>query len=98
MSRHQNVGQDHNSLIANKSFEEVTKFKHLRTIITNHNYIHEEITIRLNPGNACYHSVWSLLSSNLLIKNLRIKTYKTIFYLLFCMGVKLGLTLREECV
>jgi len=36
----------------------------------------------------------SLLSSCLLSKNLKIKLHKTIFYLLFCMRVKL--TLREE--
>jgi hypothetical protein len=31
-----------------------------------------------NSGNACYHSVQSLLSSRLLSKNLKIRTYKTI--------------------
>jgi len=41
-------------------------------------------------GNACYHSVRNLLSSSLLSKNLKIKMYRTIICLLFCMGVKLG--------
>ena len=52
--------------------------------------IAEEIKSRLRSGNACYHSVQNLLSSRLLSKNLKIKIYRTIILLLFCMGVKLG--------
>ena len=50
----------------------------------------EEIKSRLRSGNACYHSVQNLLSSRLLSKNLKIKIYRTIIFLLFCMSVKLG--------
>jgi hypothetical protein len=32
---------------------------------------------RLNSGNACYHSVYSLLSSRLLSRNVKVKLYKT---------------------
>jgi hypothetical protein len=39
----------------------------------------EEIKSRLNSGNACYHSVQNLLSSRLLSRNVKVKTYKTIF-------------------
>jgi hypothetical protein len=38
----------------------------------------EEIKSRLNSGNACYHSVQSLLSSRLLFRNVKVKIYKTI--------------------
>jgi hypothetical protein len=91
LSRHQNVGQNREIKIANRSFENVSQFKYLRTTVTNQNLIQEEIKKRLNYGNACYHSVQSLLSSRLLSKNLKIRIYKTIVCLSFCMDVKLGL-------
>jgi hypothetical protein len=43
--------------------------------VTNQNCVHEEITSRLNAGNACCHTVQSVLLSRLLSKNLRIQTY-----------------------
>jgi hypothetical protein len=46
----------------------------------------------LNSVASCYHSVQDLLSSSLLSKNTKIKIYRTIILLLFCMGVKLGLS------
>jgi hypothetical protein len=48
------------------------------TIPTQQNSVHEEIEIRMNSGNACYHSRQHLLSSSLLSKNIQIKVYKTI--------------------
>jgi hypothetical protein len=42
--------------------------KYLHFNITNRNLIQEEIKKRLNSGNACYHSVQNLLSSQLLCK------------------------------
>jgi hypothetical protein len=59
--------------------------------VTNQNLIQEEIKRRLNSGNACYNVVHNLLSSRLLSKNIKIRIYKTIILLWFCMGVKLGL-------
>jgi hypothetical protein len=52
---------------------------------------------RLNSGNACYHSVQSLLSSRLLSKNLKIRIYRTIILTVVLYGCETcSLTLREE--
>jgi hypothetical protein len=59
MSRRQKTGQKHSIKIANRSFEDVAKFKYLGTTVTDQNCMHEEINSRLNSGNACCHSVQS---------------------------------------
>jgi hypothetical protein len=83
--------------INNKSFETVEQFKYLGTVLTNRNSIQEEIKDRLNSGNACYHSVQSLLSSNLLSKNTKIKIYRNIILPVVLYGCETWpLTLREE--
>jgi hypothetical protein len=67
--------------------------------IDNIELIQEEIKRRLNSGNACYHSVQSLLSSHLLSKNLKIRIYeyKTIILPVVLYGCETwSLTLREE--
>ena len=51
----------------------------------------------MKPGNACYHSVYNLLSSSVFPKNIKIKTYRTTnspFVLYECETW--SLTLREE--
>jgi hypothetical protein len=53
MSCHQDVGQNHNLLNANKSFENAANSKHMEMTGTNENCIYEEINIRLNSGNVC---------------------------------------------
>jgi hypothetical protein len=46
--------------------------------VTNQNLIQKEIKRSLNSANACYHPVQKLLSYCLLLKNLKIRIYKTI--------------------
>jgi hypothetical protein len=59
--------------------------------------MHEEINSRLNSGNACYHSVQSLLSYRLLSTNVKVKIYKTIILPVVLYGCETWfLTLREE--
>jgi hypothetical protein len=65
--------------------------------LTNQNDIHDEIKGRLNSGNAYYHSVQNLLSSRLISKNLKIKTYKTVILPVVLYGCESwSLTLGEE--
>ena len=96
-SREQNAGQTRNLKVPDKSSEMVEQFKHLRTTLPNQNSIPEEIKSRFSSGNASYHSVHSLLSSNLLTKNIKIKIYRTIILLVVLYGFETwSLTLREE--
>jgi hypothetical protein len=75
----------------------VSQFKYFGTTVTNKNLIHEKIKRRLNSGNACYHSVQSLLSSRLLSKNLKLRIYKTIILPVVLYGLETwSLTIREE--
>jgi hypothetical protein len=97
--RQQNVGQHWDISIANRSFDNVSQFKYLGTIVTNQNCIQEEIKRRLNSSNACYHLVQNLLSSRLLSKNLKIRiySYKIIILSVILYGCETwSLTLREE--
>jgi hypothetical protein len=94
MSHHPNSGQNQNIRIANESFENVEKFKYLGTMLINQNDIHDEIKSRINSGNACYYAVQNLLSSHLILKNLKIKIYKTVILPVLLYGCE---TLRTEC-
>jgi hypothetical protein len=53
----------------------------------NQNSIRKEIKSRLKSGNACCHSVESLLSSSLLSKNVKIELYRTIVLLVVLYGL-----------
>jgi hypothetical protein len=78
MSGDRNAGRGHSVKIDNSSIERVEEFIYLGTMLTDQNYIQEELKGRLKLGNACYHSVQNLLSSRLLSKNLKIKIDRTI--------------------
>ena len=90
------TGRNHSVRIDNSTFERVEEFKYLRTTLTNHNSTAEEIKSRLRSGSTCYHSVQNLLSSRLLSKNLKIKIYRTIIFLILYGCETWPLALREE--
>jgi hypothetical protein len=97
MSCHQTAGQSNYIRVANKSFENVAKFKYFGATLTDQNCIHEEIRSRLNSENACYHAVQNLLSSRMLSRNVKIKMYKTIILRVVFYGCETwSLMLREE--
>jgi hypothetical protein len=97
MSLHQNLGQNQNIRTANKSFENVAKFKHVRTTLKNLNGIHNKIKSRLNSGSACSYSVQNLLSSRIISEKLTIKLYETVILPIVLYGCETwSLTLREE--
>jgi hypothetical protein len=97
MLRSQKIGQKLSIKIANRSSEDVAKFKYLRTTLTDQNCMHEEIESRQNLGNTCYYLVQSLLSSCLLSRNLKVKIYKTIILpVVLYVCETWSLTLREE--
>jgi hypothetical protein len=59
--------------------------------------MHEEIMSRIYSGNACYHSVQSLLSSLLLSGNVKVKIYKNIILRVVLYGCESwSPILREE--
>lgn len=64
MSRDRRAGQSNSVKIGNKSFEGVEQFRYMEITLTNQNFIHEEITSRLESGNACCHPVQNLLSAS----------------------------------
>jgi hypothetical protein len=63
----------HNKL---KSHMSVAMFKHTRKTVIN--CIDGDIKSRLNLGNPCYPSDQNLLSSCLLLKNIKVKIYSTL--------------------
>jgi hypothetical protein len=97
VSRCQKAGQRQSIKIGNMPFESVAKCRYLGTTLTDQNCVHEEIKSRLNSGNACYHSVQSLLSSRLLSRNVKVKIYKIIILPVVLYGCETwSVTLREE--
>jgi hypothetical protein len=92
MSRDQNAGRNHNIKTDNSSFE-----RGGGTSFTNQNSIQEEIKSRVKSGNACYYSVRNLLSSTLLLKNIKSEIYKNTILPVVLNGCEnWSFTLREE--
>jgi hypothetical protein len=50
MSRGQKAGRKHSIKIANRSFEDVAKFKYLETTLTDQNCMHKQVKSGLNSG------------------------------------------------
>ena len=81
IAHHRGMIANENINIDSNSYEKVKTFKYLGSLLTNQNFVQEEIKFRLKAENSCYHSVQTLLSSRLLSKNLKIKMYDTIILL-----------------
>ena len=63
----------------------------------NQNSIQEDIKSTWKSGNAYHHLVQNLLSSSLLSKNIKIKTYRTLILSFVLYGCETwSLTLRKE--
>jgi hypothetical protein len=93
--REENAGKNHDIKIANRCSENVAQFRYLGTTVTNQYMIQEGIKRRLNAGNACY-PVPNLLSSCLMLKEGKIRIYKTIILPVVLYGCKTwSLTSRE---
>jgi len=75
----------------------VEELQYLETTLTYKNSIRKKIKCRLKTGNACYHSVQNLLSSDLLSKNIKINIYRNIVLPIVWYGCETwSLILREE--
>jgi hypothetical protein len=97
LSCYRNAGQNQDTQIASRPFENVSQSKYLRTTITSQNLIQGEIKRRLHSVNECYHSVQNLLSSLLPSKSLKIRIYKAIILPVVLYGRETwSLILREE--
>jgi len=80
--------------IDNSSFERVGSVEIFGNKLNNSKLYSKT---RLKSGNACYNSVQNLLRSSLLSKNLEIKIYRTIIFLVVLYECETwSLTLREE--
>ena len=62
IGRHRGMIENKHIRIGSNSYEKVKTFKYLGSLLTNQNYIQEEIKCRLKVGNSCYYSVQTFLS------------------------------------
>ena len=90
VGHHWGMMANKHNMVDSNSYE----FKYLGSLLTNKNSIHGEINCRLKAANSCYYSVQTFLYPWLLLKNFKIKTYKTIILPVVLQAYE---TLREEC-
>jgi hypothetical protein len=73
------------------------QFGYLETKLLNQNSIQEKIKGRLKPGIACCHLMQILLSSKVLVKNIKMIVYKTAILPVVLHGCEAWcLTLRKK--
>jgi hypothetical protein len=97
VSRYRKAGQRQSIKTAKRSFEDVAKLKYLGATTTDQNLRTKRLKSILNLGNACSHSVQSVLLSRLLSTNVKVKIYKTIIMPVVLYGCEtLYFALREE--
>jgi hypothetical protein len=83
--------------VENKWVREGSDLQVVSCINSFSDMIHDKIRGRFDLGNACYHSVQSLLSPRLLSNNVKMKIYKTILLRVVLYGRETwSLTLREK--
>jgi hypothetical protein len=75
MPRSQKIGQKRSIKLANGYFEDVAKFECRGPTLTDQHFMQDGIKSRQNSGNACCHSVHSLLSCRLLCRNVKVKCF-----------------------
>jgi hypothetical protein len=64
----------------------MSQCKYLGMTVTNQNLVQEKIKRIFNTGNACYHLVQNLSSSDILSKNVKIRMYNTIILSVILYG------------
>jgi len=64
--------------MVDKSFENVADFRYLHATLIDQNCMHKEIKWRWYSRNVCYHSIQDLLSSHLVLKNIKTQIHMTI--------------------
>ena len=66
IGRYRGVETNEHIKISSKSYEKMTTYKYLGSLVTNQNSIQEEIKYKLKAGNSCYYRVQTLFRSQLL--------------------------------
>jgi hypothetical protein len=64
--------------LENVTYEGVTEFIYLGTLISNDNSVQKEIQRRILAGNRTYFAAISLFSNRLLLRATKIRLYKTL--------------------